>query len=136
MTRWYALLTVTSTLIASPSVHFEPRDSAVLAVTPAGSAYITNSSIQLSKSVTLNFEGSSPIRAELLGQLPYHTNYLIGLPSKWRTNVPQFERVRFSGVYPGIDLFYYGAGRNLEYDLKVAPQGRIEVDVSGRRREA
>jgi hypothetical protein len=45
------------------------------------------------------------------------SNYFIGNdPSRWRTSVPNYERVRYAGVYPGIDLVYYGNGGNLEYD--------------------
>ena len=39
------------------------------------------------------------------GQLPGMSNYLIGNdPSKWHRDVPQFARVRYRDVYPGIDL--------------------------------
>lgn len=32
-----------------------------------------------------------------------------------------YERVRYHNLYPGIDLIFYGQGRQLEYDLVVAP---------------
>ncbi|MEW5980597.1 MAG: SBBP repeat-containing protein, partial [Acidobacteriota bacterium] len=49
-------------------------------------------------------------------------NYFIGNdPSKWRTNVPHYAKVRYRDVYPGIDLVYYAKDQNLEYDLVVAP---------------
>jgi len=55
-------------------------------------------------------------------QLPNTSNYFSGNdPAKWRTNVPNFEKVRYSGIYPGIDLVYYGSQRQLEYDFVVAP---------------
>jgi hypothetical protein len=55
-------------------------------------------------------------------RLPGKSNYLIGNdPAKWHQNVPQFARVRYSGVYPGIDLVYYGKQGKLEYDFEVAP---------------
>jgi hypothetical protein len=54
--------------------------------------------------------------------LPGKVNYLIGKdPSKWRTNIPTFEKVRYEAVYPGIDLVYYGNQRQMEYDFVVAP---------------
>jgi hypothetical protein len=54
--------------------------------------------------------------------LPGKSNYLIGNDaSKWHRNVPQFARVRYSAVYPGIDLVYYGNQGKLEYDFEVAP---------------
>jgi hypothetical protein len=54
--------------------------------------------------------------------LPGKVNYFIGKdPSKWRTNIPTYARVRYQGVYPGVDLVYYGNQRQLEYDFVVAP---------------
>ena len=54
--------------------------------------------------------------------LPGKSNYLIGNDSaKWHRNVPQFARVRYHQVYPGVDLVYYGRQGRLEYDFEVAP---------------
>jgi hypothetical protein len=33
----------------------------------------------------------------------------------------RFSRVNYSGVYPGIDVTYYGNQRELEYDITVSP---------------
>src|SRR5712692_10957624 len=80
-------------------------------------------------------EASPPeiIRMSLLGaaanavvtgveQMPGKSNYFIGNdPSLWRTNVPNYARVRYQGVYPGIDLVYHGSRQQLEYDFIVAP---------------
>ena len=56
-------------------------------------------------------------------QLPGTSNYLIGNdPKKWRRNVPNYAKVKYSEVYPGVDLLYYGnQGGELEYDFVVAP---------------
>ncbi|MHB8654557.1 MAG: beta strand repeat-containing protein [Terriglobia bacterium] len=56
-------------------------------------------------------------------ELPGKSNYFIGNdPKKWRTNVPTYAKVRYSGVYPGVDLVYYGnQGGQLEYDFVVSP---------------
>ena len=57
-----------------------------------------------------------------LEELPGKTNYFIGNdPSKWRTNVPNYTKVAYKDVYPGVDLVYYGNQRQLEYDFVVAP---------------
>jgi hypothetical protein len=40
---------------------------------------------------------------------------------RWRTDVPQYSRVKYPSVYPGVDLVYYGNGRQLEYDFVVQP---------------
>ena len=103
--------------------------------------------------VTTRWLGASPAPAiEGLEPLESKSNYFIGNdPSRWRTNVPHYARVRYRGLYPGIDLVYYGhastgyghastggdTGRGdaqgLEYDLIVAPGGdpgvvRLAVD--------
>lgn len=55
-------------------------------------------------------------------QLPGTANYFVGNDSsKWHTAVPTYKRVAYSGVYPGVDLVYYGNQRELEYDFVVAP---------------
>ena len=48
-------------------------------------------------------------------------HYLRGSdPSRWRRDIPTYGRVRYQGVYPGIDLVFYGNGPDLEYDFVVA----------------
>ncbi|HMD85875.1 MAG TPA: SBBP repeat-containing protein [Terriglobia bacterium] len=62
-------------------------------------------------------------------ELPGKVNYFIGNdPKKWRTNVPTYAKVKYQGVYPGIDLVYYGnQGGQLEYDFVVAPGADASV---------
>ncbi|HXJ96265.1 MAG TPA: SBBP repeat-containing protein [Terriglobia bacterium] len=73
--------------------------------------------------------------ATLMGmdELPGKSNYFIGNdPQKWRTNIPNFAKVRYDAVYPGVDLVYYGNQGQLEYDLVLAPgsdPGVIAFDV-------
>jgi len=66
------------------------------------------------------------------------SNYFIGNdPAKWRTSVPTYAKVKYEGIYSGIDLVYYGNQRRLEYDFIVAPGAdphRIEFDVRGANR--
>jgi hypothetical protein len=52
-----------------------------------------------------------------------HSNYFIGDdPSRWRTGVKAYARVRYPEVKPGLDLVLYGTDeRALEYDLILAP---------------
>ena len=55
-------------------------------------------------------------------QLAGTANYFIGNdPRNWRTNVPTYAKVRYRGVYSGVDLVYYGNQRQLEYDFVIAP---------------
>jgi hypothetical protein len=49
-------------------------------------------------------------------------NYFIGNdPDRWRRGIPTFGRVRYSDVWDGIDVVFYGNGQQLEYDVVVAP---------------
>jgi beta-propeller repeat-containing protein/centrosomal CEP192-like protein len=59
-------------------------------------------------------------------ELPGKSNYLIGNnPAEWHTNVPMYRKVAEQGIYPGVDLVYYGTQRQLEYDFIVAPQAGV-----------
>ena len=70
-----------------------------------------------------------------LEKLPGMSNYFIGNdPKKWRTDVPHYARIEYEGVYPGIDLVWYGNQRQLEYDFVVAPGAdpkQIQVAYEG-----
>ena len=60
--------------------------------------------------------------AQLEELLAGYTNYLLDPdPRNWRTHVPNYRRVRYRNVYPGIDVVYYGNPRELEFDFVVAP---------------
>ena len=66
--------------------------------------------------------GNARARIEGIGELPGKTHYLRGKdPKAWRTGIPSFAKVKYNGIYPGIDLVYYGNQRQLEYDFIVAP---------------
>ena len=54
-------------------------------------------------------------------QLPARTNYLIGAPENWHTNIPNFRRIVQRRVYPGIDISYHGTAGQLEEDFVIAP---------------
>ena len=68
-----------------------------------------------------------------MDELPGKSNYFIGNdPKKWRTNVPNYARVKYANVYPGVDLVYYGNQGQLEYDFVVQPGAdlrQIALDV-------
>jgi len=63
------------------------------------------------------------------------SNYFVGNdPSKWHASVPNYGSVRYTGLYPGIDLVYYGNDGTLEYDWIVAPRAdprRIRMKFEG-----
>ena len=62
---------------------------------------------------------SSPAGTHLL---PSQTNYLLGNdPTLWVTHVPNYGQVTYPALYPGVDLRFYGNGRQMEHDFVVAP---------------
>src|SRR5262249_28872810 len=66
--------------------------------------------------------GSAPATAVGENKLPGKANYFVGHdPAQWRRDVPTFAKVRYSRVYPGIDVVYYGNQGRLEYDFIVSP---------------
>jgi hypothetical protein len=72
--------------------------------------------------------GTSVGEAQLSGTV----NYLLGDdPTLWRTDVPTYARVRYTSVYSGIDLLYYGKGPKLEYDFVVSPGAAPEQITLG-----
>jgi len=67
-------------------------------------------------------EAKQPASVTGADPLPGKTNYLLGNnAASWPTGVGTFQRVVYRGVYPGIDLIYYGTRGQLEYDFVVAP---------------
>ena len=56
-----------------------------------------------------------------LEELPGKVNYLIGRDPGLAHGRSDLRQGRLRRVYPGIDLVYYGNGRQLEYDFVVAP---------------
>ena len=89
--------------------------------------------------MTLGFndarQSNSSLRMSLVGAVPGATmsgeartggvsNYLIGNdPAQWRQGVEHYGRVRYSRVWRGIDLLFYGKDQALEYDFIVHPGG-------------
>ena len=71
-------------------------------------------------------------------ELPGKSNYFRGSdPRKWRTDVATYAKVKYAGVYPGVDLVYYGNQGQLEYDFIVAPGAKpsaIALSLQGAER--
>jgi hypothetical protein len=73
-------------------------------------------------------------RAQVSGQteLPGKSHYYRGKNARaWHADVPHYAQVRYTSVYPGIDLVYYGTEQGrVEFDFVVAPgrdPARIEL---------
>ena len=96
--------------------------------------------------IGLDARRSAVLRMQLVGgqrgvsvvgaqERPGKSNYFIGNdPSKWRTDVPNYGQVRYEGVYPGVDLVYYGRQGELETDFVVGAESdpkKIRLRMSG-----
>ncbi|MBU4448053.1 MAG: SBBP repeat-containing protein, partial [Proteobacteria bacterium] len=74
---------------------------------------------------------------ELTAQKPQtgKVHYFTGNdPKKWYTNLPSYLEVLYREAYPGVDLKFYGTGRQLEYDIIVKPgadPGQVQFQYSG-----
>ncbi|HVN81336.1 MAG TPA: SBBP repeat-containing protein, partial [Terriglobia bacterium] len=81
----------------------------------------------------MKFSGANP-NVEIHGEqeLSRKSNYMIGAdPRTWRANIPNYSRVRYSNLYAGVDLVFYGNPQLLEYDLVVKPGANLrQVSLS------
>jgi uncharacterized protein (TIGR03437 family) len=134
------LLLLVGTAVAAPTVKwgniplsFEPNTGQA----PAGVRYIARGSsytlyladgktilARRNKSYLRTTLSGADASARITGEAQQNstTNYFLGNDShKWRAGIPNYEKVRYAGIYPGIDLVYYGKDGNLEYDWIVAP---------------
>ena len=96
-------------------------------------------------SLRMKFVDANPVpQIEGLEELLTKSNYLTGDESKDHTNIPNYARVKYEELYPGIDLIFHGGQSRLEYDLAVAPGAdpssirlafegadRLEIDEGG-----
>jgi hypothetical protein len=58
--------------------------------------------------------GAAPLLAK--------ANYFVGHDQgRWQTAVPTYGKVKYTAIYLGINLVYYGKQHQLEYDFVVAP---------------
>ncbi|MEO7716954.1 MAG: SBBP repeat-containing protein [Capsulimonas sp.] len=93
----------------------------------------------LASVLTMRLDHANP-NAKSAGEqeLPGKVNCFIGKdPSQWRTDIPTYARVRYTDVYPGTDLVYYGNQRQMEYDFVLAPHAdpkAIRFAVTGSRK--
>lgn len=86
--------------------------------------YLTNSGASLAfgaQKVNVRMLHSSAAHVEALDPMAVRTNYLLGARANWHMGVANYAQVRYRGVYPGIDVLYYGDGNKLEYDFQLQP---------------
>lgn len=78
--------------------------------------------------LTLSLEGASrDATIRLDDERGARSHYYLGDdPRSWTRDVPHHGRIVYEGVYPGIDLAFYGTPEgDLEYDLLVAPGASV-----------
>ncbi len=95
-----------------------------VAAPPAPGSVKTSQTVQESSAIVrLALAGSNPHSpVEGLDLQLGRSNYFIGNdPAKWHRGVPQYARIKYSDVYPGVDLIYYGNQGRLESDYVLAP---------------
>ena len=81
------------------------------------------------KSATMKFEGANPnIKGEGINKLITKSNYFTGSdPTNWQKEIPNYGKVQFNELYPGIDLVYYGNNGQLEFDFNISPGTNSEI---------
>lgn len=129
---------------ADPRAKFTARGSGYSLYLGSDGAILRLSSRDSSNSsyveaVAMKLAGANPnANLTAFDRLPGQSNYFLGNdPTKWRTGIPQFSRVRYEQIYPGIDLVFYGSQGHLEYDFQVAPgsdPSQAELEFSGAKR--
>ncbi len=112
----------------APSSRFVARSGAVLAAFEDG-AIALHLLGETPTTVRLVFEGASrPSLPTGEGTAGGHYNFYIGDDrARWRSCVPAWTRVRYRGLYPGIDLVVRDGGGRLEYDLELQPGADLSL---------
>ncbi len=122
--------------LLGPEVKYLSRGTGYTLLLEETGAVLSLAGESTSATLRIGLAGSSPKPViEALDPLAAHTNYLLGNQrAEWKPDVPHFGRVRYRNAYPGIDVVYLGAGRQLEYDFVVSPGANpdsIRVRFSG-----
>jgi Beta-propeller repeat len=88
-----------------------------------------------SAAVTMRLVGDGPAPPRGEEELVTKSNFFLGNdPTRWRTGVPNFGRVRRAGGLPGVSVVWRGGEEGLEYDLEVASRtdaSRVEFEIAG-----
>ena len=137
------ILLLITLALGAQTVWFEPNVGQVKGQTEwvgrskGAYLYITGNEVVYANKTNVHMRligASKHARVEGLEPTGGYSNYFTGRDEKtWFTGIPHYARLRYKDVYPGIDLAYYGSGRNAEYDFIVKPGGnpdRIELAFS------
>ena len=136
--------------IASAPLSFEPSRNAMgslptfiarardyrLTLRPGGFDLDMNAGVKQAASLGIDFVGADEKSAITPSdRQSSESNYFLGRDkSQWRTHVPNFGRVTYSNLYPGIDAVFHGDGQRVEHDFIVHPGADyhlIRLQISG-----
>jgi hypothetical protein len=86
--------------------------------------------------IRINFEEANTApQVDAVEQLAGRVNYFTGnSPKDWYTDIPTYGRVKYTGLYPGVDLIFYGNQSRLEYDFLIGPgaaPSAIKMNLEG-----
>jgi hypothetical protein len=73
--------------------------------------------------LSLNLVGAnSSAKAQTVDKTGGVSNYYIGKDrAKWIEKVPNYAKIRYDGIYPGVNVVYQGDQRKFRYDFEVQP---------------
>jgi hypothetical protein len=117
--------------LADPAHDSSPKPNSASSPEKAGPERLT--------ALALRFAGAKKSPFVLGGELAQaKSNYFLGNdPAQWRRGVPNYAKVEYRDLYPGVDAVFHGESRQLEFDFNVASGADpavIGLEVHGARR--
>ncbi|HEY2360242.1 MAG TPA: SBBP repeat-containing protein [Candidatus Angelobacter sp.] len=95
-----------------------------LARSPEGVLFFTDQGVTVSVprvgAFRMLFDGAAAPEISAEQKMIARSNYLEHKGHSI-TNIENYGALRYSGIYPGIDVRFYGSGRHLEHDFVLAP---------------
>lgn len=128
-------LTKNETVFAVSSAHGSSNAVGKNAVNTAQSSNADGTQAKAA-AIHMKLVGANPTPEIVAGnELAGRSNYFIGNDaSKWQKDVRHYAGVSYRAVYPGVDMKFHGAQRQLEFDFVVAAGGNaapIRFGVTG-----
>lgn len=82
-------------------------------------------SIDSGRSVlSMRFLGAGTPTISGIGRLPGEANFISSVRPRSELGIPTYSGVRYTGLWPGIGVRFYGNSTRLEYDYDLAPGAR------------
>jgi hypothetical protein len=119
----------------SVPLRFEPNagqagtDVKYIARASAYTALLDDAGLTIRRSthpIRMRFAGASKAAIQPMDEMNVHSNYYTGDPRQWRTGIRNFQRLKFKNIYSGVDVVFYGNGRELQFDFVLAPKSNVE----------